>query len=30
MIMLKMDLMGGESVKKELDYINDYLKVNVF
>lgn len=30
MIMLKMDLMGGDSIKKELDYIDDYLKVNVF
>lgn len=30
MLMLKLDMLGGESVEKELKYIEDYIKVNVF
>lgn len=30
MLMLKLDMMGGESIKNELKYIQDYIKVNVF
>ena len=28
--MLKLDMMGGDSIEKELKYIEDYIKVNVF
>lgn len=30
MLMLKLDMMGGDSIEKELKYIEDYIKVNVF
>lgn len=30
MLMLKMNLLGGDSIKNELKYIEDYIKVNIF